>query len=270
MSERYFLRRWLLEAGVSGEPGVGTSDSRIAFSVRLQRGRPAVADVTVWSPARSLRDTLYRPGAVVRLSAGYADGGPVELVAGRIVQGSIEDQTATRAATLGFAVQPLAVKSSLISETATNATAGIRACASALGLVVEVLDVPAPATYARGVALRGNPLTALRTLVDDSGCQYAITDGRLRVWPLGQAARRTALVWSEDRELVRIVGPSGGGTDAGKVTAEALLSPALRPGDVVRVASRTWSGDVTAETVRHTGDSHGRAWYTAVEGVPRA
>lgn len=260
-------RVWRIEVGRAGGRGVAVVGQRVTFGVRYEPGRPAVADVSVYAPAAALVEALYDPEALVRVLAGYEASGPVELLQGAVVRDSVVDRRGSRDARVTWQVSPVGrrIAAATLAADVRDARAGIQACVAALGLPLDVLDLPRVTQYPRGYYLSGNPLTRLGELVGDCGAQYAVVDGRVRVWPLGGQARRTADVWSPSTGLLDATRPGGDG----KVTARALLRPGLRPGDVIRVQSAIWSGDLTVSDAYHEGDSEGQAWYTSVQGAPR-
>lgn len=51
------------------------------------------------------------------------------------------------------------------------------------------------------------------------------------------------------------------------IRVSSLLNPSIAPGRLIRVVSESWSGELAARAVTHTGSSWGGDWQTDVEGL---
>jgi len=254
---------------VMGRPGtLGTSyvGLRIQFKASYSSKKPPLCDVSVNNPNDAMVAMLSDPTIVVRLSVGYEDG-PVQLANGRVAKDSLQDGRDEAEPVVGFqingaAAQLQAASVSQVFSGTVQARTVIEAIRQAMGVAAESIVLGNEASYARGYVLRGAPGPALTTVCRDCDAQWSIVDGRLRVWPRGREARRTADVWSGSTGLVSVAAP---GSD-GKIKAAAMLRPGLRQGDVVRIESPRWTGNVLVEEVVHQGDTEGDTWLTEIQG----
>ena len=171
MTAPLFQRVWRIEVGRTGGRGVAVVGQRITFGVRYEPGRPATAEVAVYAPASQLVEALYDPESLVRLLAGYEASGPVELLQGAVVRDSVVDRRGSRDARVSWQVSPVGrrVAAATLAADVRDAASGIRACVRALGLPLDVLELPRVTQYPRGYYLAGNPLTRLGELVADCG-----------------------------------------------------------------------------------------------------
>lgn len=270
MNERLWMRRWFVDVGPPDADGTRYEGMRLDFRVRLAASKPTSGDITVYAPDPALVDALFARGTLVRIGAGYADNGATVILQGGVVRDSVRDRSASRDRRVTWQVAPLqgpVSSATLIGPTgATTTTALIEAVRAALGVPAEIIQPGRVVRYGRGYVLTGSPIRELEQLCRDSASQWSLTDGRLRVWPAGASARQTADVWSERSGLIESARPGGDG----RVGATALLRPTCKPGDVIRVESEAWTGDITVAEVYHEGDNEGNRWYTSAVGVPRA
>lgn len=264
---RLFGRQWSLQVGDPGSVGIEYLDARMQFKVQLSgRGGQNLCDLTVSNPDPSLVGALQSRDKFHRLLAGYEDGSQ-ELFQGYVVRGSVQDRRTADEPEIQYqlssAGRPLRIGTINRSFTGTvSARTIIEEVRKAMGLAADVLTLGEEKTYARGFVAQGAPGPILTDLCRDCGSQWQITDGRLRVWPVGQAARRTADLWAAETGLLEASLPALNG----EIRAAALLRPGLRPGDVVRIRDQVWSGDVVCVEVTHAGDTDGETWRTDVLG----
>lgn len=264
---RLFLRTWALETS----DAVRYEGMRMAFrAAQAGAGGSSSCDVTVWMPARELVESLHLADTVIRVLAGYRDTGPVEVMQGAVVTDSVRDKRAAAEPSVTWQISPskTPIQRASVSKSWSKVRASevIEHLRQAMGVPADVVDLPEDVLFARGHVVERSPKTAMSEVVAACGAQWALQDGRLRVWPLGGVARATADLWAPSTGLLEAVAPAGDD----KVTARALLRPGLRPGDTVRVQSPSWSGDIRVQEVVHEGDSHGAAWFTSVTGVTDA
>jgi len=255
---------------ILGRPGtLGTSypGLRIQFKATYSSKKSPLCDVTVSNPNEAMLVTLADPQVVVQLKVGYAEG-PVQLSSGQVARDSLQDRRDDADPTVSFQINGAAaqLQAATVSRAFTGTTDArevIEEIRKALGVAIEVLKLGKETSYARGFVLRGAPGPALTTVCRDCESQWSIVNGRLRIWPLrGGDAKRTADVWAGSTGLISVTPP---GSD-GKIKAMAMLRPALRQGDVVRIDSPRWSGDVLIEEITHQGDTMGDTWSTEIKG----
>jgi hypothetical protein len=261
-------RAYALEIGRPG--AVGTRYDGISYSAQVEQGPRTTCRLTIRNPGE-IAERIGDDGAIVRVLAGYEDEvGAVELAAGTIVRGTVEDArtTAEPSISMDLLAGQYTAERRIIALTlppGVDTLGVIVPVRDALGLLPDSIALATPQVYQRGYIVAGRGLGVLRSLVLDAGSEYAITGQRLRIWPRGQSAPVRAERWSPESGLLEASLPAG---ESG-IVATCLLRPAVRPGDVVVIASPRYTGEVVAREVRHDLDTEGQAWITTIRARPR-
>ena len=257
-------RTWALEYG---KPG---ATATIVEGISLQfKTSATTTTITAFLPSASLVESLGQSGVVWRLLAGYEDTGAVEVARGTVVKGSIQDELTPPDARITWQISRTSAELQLAtvarSWASCHASDVIEYIRQAMAVPAGIIELADDIEYVRGYVLQGAPKPYLDSVVADCGCQWEIDGGRLKVWPLGGEARQTSDVWAPSTGLLRVSSPDGDG----RIQAIALLRPALRKGDVVRLESRRRDGELIVREVSHQGDTRGDVWYTQIVGVVR-
>ncbi len=265
-----YQRQWAVEFGETGRVSTRYDDIDIVFRAQYSAANPATCDITIHNPDANILGALGTTGTLWRVLAGYLEPGATEILSGTVVRGSVQDRSSTADPQVAF--QLSASRSQVFRTTLsrawsyTTASEVIEYIRAQMGLSFDGVRLASNPTYTRGYSLSGGPTAALSELVADCGCQYSISDGKLRIWPIGEASRtETADVWSESTGLLEAQGPA----DQKTIRATALLRGWVRPGDAIRIISPAYNGDVIAREITHQGDTYGDQWYTSIVGVPR-
>lgn len=265
-----YRRAWGIEYARPGAAGQRYDDLDMTFRAQYSVGVPATCDVTLYNPGPAILGALGSRDTLWRVLAGYVDGGESEVLAGTVVTGSVEDRSTSADPMVSF--QLAASRGAVFATTLSRAWSNVRASEvidyirREMGLSFDVYRLARDVIYGRGYTVLGAPLSALSEVVADCGCQYQISSGKLRIWPLGEQARVvTADLWSDSTGLIDAQGPA----DQTTIRATALLRGWVRPGDAIRVLSPAYNGDVIATEITHEGDTSGDRWYTSIVGAPR-
>lgn len=263
-------RRWAVEVSVGG---VATTyeHARIAFSSKMANGAGWTARLTYSNPSTGLLGQLSDRGALVRILAGYADTGAVEVARGAPVKGSVQYRRQGDPqvqVVLHATSTPLRSVVSGVIPGPCTARDGIDYIRRELGLPAGVISPRlADVECRRGLVFSGSPSSYLDELAASAGCIWDIPSGRLSVRPAAEGRNAvSADVWSPATGLLDVSSPGA----EGEIRARALLRGALRPGDVVRLDGVRHAGELVLREVTHEGDTHGDRWWTTIEGVPRA
>lgn len=261
---RLFGERVVLEVG-----SVRLEGADVQAQVAYQSGGLAESSVRVVLPSARLLSQLAGEQVLCRILAGWADTGAVEIGRGYILPDSIAEEQSGTADTVQWqmvdgvpeVVDRIVAEALPAGSTTVDA---LRAVARSLGVALDSVTVPAPVTYRTVTALAGRAAGVLDSITDDAGCRWVLTSGRLRVWPRGGEAGRTAVVWSDRQQLLEVTTRAGG---RGQATARALLTPSLRPGDTLRVDHRRGTMWLAADEIVHAVDTKGGAHHTLVTGT---
>jgi len=262
-------REWALEVGTPGGRAVRYEGMRMTFEVRLG-GDPTDHGATIgyWMPPLNMVHSLGAEDIVVRVLAGYEDGGAVEMARGAVVAGSIKDRRGSTDPNVEFQISaagtemlPVLSRSMPGPVSASEVIEQIRAD---LGLPADSIDLADDPVFERGYMLSGTPRAVLSELALSTGCNWDLPDGRLRFWPRGQPARQLRDLWTSGTGLLEVSGPGSQRT----IEAMALLRPAMRPGDIVRIDDQSHQGDIVVQDCTHSGDTFGDPWFTRITGRP--
>jgi hypothetical protein len=258
-------RAWALQVG-------DVEYSGFDMDFRAQYGEDGIGDcrIAISNAPRELAPSLSVDGQVVRLLAGYADSGAVEVARGGVVLDSVTDRRAGVDMVLSWAISSArgTIRAPVVSRwwPSPSAEEVIRWLAAQAGVAVDVLRLGRTTRYPGGLLTQGRIAPILDRLCADSGSRWALDDGRLRVWPRGGTARRTAEVWSAGGRTLLGLAVSGGGVR--RLSVRGILTAHLRRGDALRVVDDLYSGDVLIDEVEHIGSTRSDAWDTVVTGRP--
>lgn len=227
---------------------------------------PSTCDLVIYHGGRELEDLLSVGESDVVVLAGYRDDqGPVEIARGRPIPDTVETDHSSQdrptecqiSSSRGSSAR--AVLSAAWVDVAASEVLQFVADQAGVELDARLATDPIFPSYTIG----GGMLSVLRDLAAATGSELQISPTAIRMWPSGEVARVTAEVWSPSTGL-RTASATGR-----QITASCLLSPAMRPGDSIRLLSTRYNGDVRVTEVVHEIDSYGGTWYTSIKGVPR-
>lgn len=232
---------------------------------RWPREGAGSVDVVVNHAGPTLRGIIDERSERISILAGYQrDQGPVEIGGGQVVADSIALDRASPDRPFDFQlsaqrrVREVVLSAAFESISASDLLEYIRGEAGLAGAIELGSDV----TYSR-YSLEGSVTRAVTALAADTGSAWDIDGDTLAVWPATSQRRLTADVWSPSTGLMRV---SGSGSE---IRARAMLRPALRPGDVLRIEDEGYSGAVKVVDATHEIDTYGGTWATTITGVPR-
>lgn len=258
-----FGRRWDVTIG-----DVDISDLAIVFNVKKTLKRePNTCELKVYNLAPDTRRRLTTPRAsMVRVEAGYVDRvsqiylGEVRALSPGYVEGSsiVTDLSSGD----GEKAQQTAKLYAPLGPGVSSGDA-LRAIADALG--VGAGNVPAAAArltatgrtvFPRATALAGNAARVLDDFCRSAGLEWSIQDGVIQVLDLGAALETRPYVLSADSGLLGAPKLDS----EGKVNAETLMIPELRPGMRVQFDSKFVTGLYRIAQIEFTGETYGDAW----------
>lgn len=110
--------------------------------------------------------------------------------------------------------------------------------------------------FARGTVLTGNVARALTDFCRSAGLEWSIQDGAIQILDIGQGLETRPYVLSASTGLVNAPKVSSDG----KVSAETLMLPDLRPGMRVQFDSLSVTGLYRVIEAEYQGETHGAAW----------
>jgi hypothetical protein len=265
-----WLRQVTFQVGQPGQKGRSVSGLRVSFQVEMSRSRtPNKAKIEVYNPAPETIAEAQKDGAVVVLYVGYDV--PQAIFTGAIAKNGVQVEKAGTDRKLKIeaqdglaAYQAAQVNVSFAAQTSLAQV--LEEVATQLGLPRGSLKTNSSMVLTQGAVLAGPAREVLDRLARAQDADWFIRDGTLQVVGKEESTGETAIVFSSSTRNL-IGSPTAG--KGGRVQFVGLISPTLRPGKPVRLASEAYQGDYTAEEVTFEGDSMGGPFYVKVVARPR-
>jgi hypothetical protein len=275
----YFDRRAsvLVSDGDVGGVSFRWSDLRIKFQVEYERRGPATAQISCVNLSPASRKWLQTSGQFVQLNAGYQHMAGVlfrgDIRRVYVEHGEVDIETKIEA---GDGEKAL-VESTMAVTLGPNRTTVdlLREITNTLGLTVGYADLPAtPRVLLGGQTLAGGVKQYLDDLAAEFDADWWIADGQLQIvarngalpGTLQRVSPETGLIGSpseltkQRNNRTRVVG----------VKWTQLLRSDMRPGQLVQLESREFTGLYVIRKIRAVGDSGwDSAYHTNVEATER-
>lgn len=114
---------------------------------------------------------------------------------------------------------------------------------------------------ANGAVLSGSAARELTDFCNSADLEWSIQDGAIQFLDRGKALAQQAIELGPETGLV------GSPTvdNEGMLKARMLIIPDVRPGALVKMASRRITGNYRIENATWTGDTHAGDWYIDIE-----
>lgn len=261
--------------GASVTSWIEVTGLRVSFTVkRTLKPDANSASVEVFNLSATSRAGIKRKGVRVILEAGYADVGLETVITGDCRLASHEQsgtEWVTRFELLDGGRVLRYGRASTSYAPGTPVSKAVGDLAGKLGISGGQLAKQLPSLSAKtlnGIVTHGSVPETLDKLLKPQGYSWSIQDGRLQV-----------LKGSDHTELIPLIS-----TDSGLIGSPKLLTPdknegrsllsftsllnaRIRPGCLVAVQSKQFSGQFRVETVTHKGDTHGTDWTSEVEAI---
>lgn len=292
-----FNRIFRLTANVSGAAeglaieADGKSDSlRIDFDIdkdlTQQTNKSAVK---IYNLTDETRKKLEVADLVCSLEVGYAE----DIGLRRIFYGSVTHATTRREGPdkiteLEMSDGQIAIRDTVVSLGYAAGVGGAKIVddvAVQMGLITQIATDVEFASYPAGFSFVGKGRECLDKVMAATGATWSIQNNVLQVIMNGGTTNNQTLVFSpasglvgSPERIIKTVKRPDETKKKRKVKKEkrekkagwkvkTLLTPTISPGDSVRVESSTVTGWFRVESLKHSGDSHGRDWYTEHELV---
>ncbi len=262
-----FGRSWSVTIGA-----VEVNDLALSFKVRKTlKAEPNTCEIQIWNLSPVTRALLTTPtSTMVRIEAGYGSQlsqiylGEVRALAPGTIDGpdilteltSGDGEKETKTARLAVPI-----------GAGTSSGAALRAVAATLGVGLGNIQAAIDSINARGVVLfpratviTGNTARVLSDLCRSANLEWSIQDGALQFLDLGKPLLTHPYVLAADSGLI-----GAPKLDAdGKVTAECLMLPHLRPGMSVQFDTLNVKGLYRICQAEYSGETYGEAWGISI------
>lgn len=268
-----------LEGGPIQIGGVPAGNFSVRFSItRTLQSAANTATVEILNLGEQTRGAMQKRGEPFLIQAGYLDAegglfsGQVEFASstntGTEVVTRVQGADGLRAmrAPLSVSLGEGSTLSDLITKIAEQM--GVSA-AKALAKIRQGQFSAGLQAFANGMALSGDARTELDHLGQTYRFDWSIQDGELVLLRRDDATDESAPLVSPTTGLVRSPETAVDSKRPGRhvLKVQSLLNPAIRPGRKVQIESSFAAGVYKVESVSHTGDTSGEAWYTDFVGV---
>jgi hypothetical protein len=236
-------------------------------ATKTLKREPNTCDLKIWNLSPDTRRRLTAPKkTIVRIEAGYGDklsqvylGEVRALMPGEIQGPDIVTELSSGDGEKAMMGAHLAIP---VGAKVSNGDA-LKAIAKALGVglgnvskVSATLALSGRAVFPRGTVLVGNVARQLDDFCRSAGLEWSIQDGALQVLDSGASLDKFPYILKADSGLV---GSPKMGSD-GKVTADTLMLPELRPGLRVEFDTLEVKGLYRLIETSCTGETHGNSW----------
>lgn len=292
-----FNRIFRLMIGVQGEEGIiiesdGTKESlRITFDIDKDLTQQTnKCQVSIYNLSEATRKKLEVDDLICELQVGYAeDIGLRRIFLGAVTYSTTRREGPDKITDLELSDGQIAIRDTVVSLGYSAGISGatiINDVAAQMGIVSQIASDVEFSTYPSGFSFVGMGRDCLSKVCDAAGAIWSIQNNVLQVIMSGGSTNYQAYVFSASSGLVgspeRIIKavkrPDQESKKKRKVKKEkkekkagwrikALLTPAVSPGDLVRVKSSTVTGWFRVESEKLSGDTHGDEWYIEPELV---
>jgi hypothetical protein len=248
-------------------------------------GHPNTMDLTIFNLADRTRGQLQDSGGYVQLFAGYSSDWPNLPI---VFQGNArtidhgrqgadwitkiqcgDGETSYRygVATQSFAAGATAVQIATFLANQVKAADPAHIDVSRFLQKLNSVKFPIP-TFVWGFAVQGNAFEELQRLIGGT-YELSIQDGELRVLALAEGTQTVVLI---DAAHGMIESPVHGTPNANglpsTLNVKMLLTPTIKPGDLVKISAKNTEGTYRAQKLIHSGDVASNDWYTSLECMP--
>jgi hypothetical protein len=286
-------RQWIREVKLQVAGGSTITDLS-ALRIRFQTmqnnlQRPNSAHITITNPSPDTAKRLQKEGTVVRLEAGYQDGGPALIYQGNLIQKRVgrENPVETYLDMLagdGDQAYNFATVSKTLSAGSTFrdqvdvVAQSMKEYGVEIGYIPDLGDKKMP----RARSLFGMARDIMRDIAFSTGCSWSIQDGKLTMVKNQESLPGDVHVINSNTGMVGLPEQTLDG-----IKVRMLLNPKIKPGsrlkiDQASVQTALFSPNYTAEVqnsmipsladdgvykclvVEHQGDTRGLSYYTNV------
>jgi len=109
----------------------------------------------------------------------------------------------------------------------------------------------------KSVVLKGNAAEHLTQFCKGAGLEWSLQDGAVQILTLGQPLAGRSLLLNASTGLIG----SPSVDSKGVLTAQTLMIPGVRPGQLVTMDAKHVKGGYRIDTCEYTGDTLGNDWY---------
>lgn len=263
--------------------GADASES-LRFTFRIEKDlepEPNYSDIVVYNMRADHRAEFQKKPVSVRLDVGY-DGEAARIFTGNLRWSDTQREAGTTwVTTIQCGDGERAYSNARVNRSfrpGVDIGTGLREAAKAMELdIPDAMLSIIPGVdrqFAGGLTMTGPAHREMTRLLKPLGASWSVQDGKLQLLA-GTAARPDAaiLVGADgipviDRPEYGPPGKSGQGKPP-TLTIKTLLFPGYACGGRIQVSTPGVSGVFKVQKLVHTGDTHGKDWYTTLEAIQR-
>ncbi len=271
-----------IKVGPAGETGLGFDNFRVKFDIKKTfSSTKNTMELSIYNLNETSRSFLDEKDLKVILKAGY-DNIPELIFKGDLTLTTHQRVGPDIISKINVVDGNVAIRDTKISESfgaGIGVTQIFGKLSSALGLPIK--DVPSEfvGQHANGFSMVGRAKDILDSMSKSFLFDWSVQDNELQVTNENQVTSDTLVLLTPDTGLIGF--PEKWVSDDSKladdlkakilgVKVKSLLNARLRPGGLLRLNSRTLSGDYRVVNVNHKGDTHDNEWLSTTEAEFRS
>lgn len=245
------------------------------FEIESHNGKdPNKAVCTIYNLATTTRDQISRDAQSIRIFAGY-DGEHKLMFEGDIVYSSSVRRGPDWATIIQAGDGHKAYTQAITSKSYASGTDKqiiLQQVASDMGLVLDAVTGAVSGVLDGSMSFDGKSKDVLDNLTQDSGADWSIQDGQIKIAKAGRPIDQTAIILAAESGLLEhpII------TDKG-VNIRAQLNPEFRPSKLIDLQSRGFEGEgergidynglYLIQSVNFIGNNYGGAFDANIEAI---
>jgi hypothetical protein len=250
---------------------------RVQYEVKKNLARePNSATITITNLSRSTRARLERKPVYAIIRAGH-DGVLRPLFQGNVMYAksslkSPDWETKIQVADGGRAFSYARLSRSYAPPIKIYQVLADAAAAMGTTLPPDLANARAlQQALPGGMTAHGPARDVLTKMLAPAGYSFSIQGGNLQILQAGAPNANSAYVIEVDTGMIgspEASIPHKPGA-VSELTVDVLLYPELKPGDVIQVNSKAYSGGFfRINDLQHKGDTHGNDWTTSIKATP--
>lgn len=271
MGIELFGRRAVLTVGTTQIDGL-----RMSFVIdQTDKPEPNGTEISVYNLSETTRGKVQDQGLPLKLEAGYNED-ISQIFDGDIRKDGVSSRrdsadwiTTFKALDGGEAFRNARIQESFAAGTKLRPVLEKLAKSMGVGLG-NSLDklrggdvLGSLSEFFSGATLSGKSSAEMERMFRSVGYDYSVQDGELQVTTLGSATDKTAILLSSETGLIG--SPEPGAKAITKI--RSLLQSDIRPRRKLKLDTEALNGFYVVRRVKHTGDTHGPAWYSDIEAT---
>lgn len=248
---------------------------RMQFSV-IKSNTPTQnkSSVSIYNLSETNISRITKRDSIVRLNAGYLDGGGEQSVLiASVIDHVLKDPLPDRITELKLSDGSKQLRDAQFSgsfDEGVTVESILKEVASQVGLGIKELTKLVDEQFPNGFSANGAATKILDQLSEKLGVDWSIQDQELQLLADNETTGETVVDLGFDSGLLqapRLIQPStqmpaAAASSVKMYNMKSFLMPSIKPGDRIFVDTDKISGLFKTVNLRHDGDTHAAKWHT--------